>query len=655
MSVELEAVRDFLAQQEPFTHLPEEELSSLPSQMTMRYLRRGETIVEVGQVNPALYIIRSGAVDILDSDGILLDRRGPGLSFGYSTMEAFSPAVSGRATPSQPETAVRPETAAQSGGAAQQDGAAPTGGASQYRMVAVADTLLLELPRQAFNELAQRHPDIARFYSIQSRQVRAAAAQLADEASAGVLQTTIGEVKIADPVSCQPEATIREAAQIMAAKHVSSLLIKRDGALCGIVTDRDMRTRVVAQGADPQAAVETIMTSQPRTVTSQTLTMEAMMIMAESGIHHLPVVDGGLITGIVTQADIARLLHNNPMYLVTDLSRKQDISQLQGAFTEVTRLAARFGERGASAQEVSAMITLGADAIAQRLLALGEEKFGPAPVPYAFVVVGSQGRQEMGLASDQDNALVLDNSYDEAAHGEYFQKLTEFVCYGLADAGQILCPGDMMAMNPQWRMTQSQWEDTFAEWVGAPEPDALLHSQVFFDFRTIAGDRQLGDNVHSTAVQLAHGSRRLHAHLASLAARREPPLTFFNGLVVERSGEYAHTLNVKKGGTAGIVQMARLYSLARGDSTVDTVSRLARAGGDTVSAKGAADLADAFEFLRSVTLKHQITQLHDGQEPDYQISPKSLARLEREHLRDAFQIIKNMQTALATKYPVRNI
>lgn len=148
----------------------------------------------------------------------------------------------------------------------------------------------------------------------------------------------------------------------------------------------------------------------------------------------------------------------------------------------------------------------------------------------------------------------------------------------------------------------------------------------------------------------------MHAHLAALAARREPPLGFFRGLVVDRSGEYANTLNVKKGGTAGIVQMARLFALSTGVTALGTRRRLldaAAAGG--VSAKGAQDLVDAFDYLSSITLRHQSLQLRENVTPDYQIDPNRLGKMDREHLRDSFQIIKDMQNALASKYPVRNI
>lgn len=326
---------------------------------------------------------------------------------------------------------------------------------------------------------------------------------------------------------------------------------------------------------------------------------------------------------------------------------------------DAARAAGRFFERGASAGETQRFSTSVADAVARRLGTLAVEKLGPPPVPFAFVAVGSQARGEMGPASDQDNALVLGDGFDPAAHGAYFAALAEFVCTGLAGAGQALCPGNMMASNPEWRMTESQWERTFHGWVTAPVPDALLHAQVFFDFRAVfgAGDgwEGLAERVRATALSSAHGSARLHVHLAALATFREPPVGFFRGLVVERSGEYANTLDIKRGGTAAVVQMARLYAIAAGVDATDTASRLRAAAGQSVSAQGAADLLDAYEYLSDLAMRHQVQQLRAGERPDYHIDPKRLPERDRAALRDAFGVIKSQQAALAQKYQTRAV
>ena len=618
MTVELDEVRDFLAASDPFAQLPANELSGLPQHMSMRYVRRSDTIISAGQTNDMLYIIRSGAVDVLDGEGTLLDRRDAGRSFGFSTLMGDN--------------------------------------TCRYSMIAVEDTLLLTMPREPFVELAERNPELARFFSGQSARMRAAAAQLRQESSSDVLRTQLGDFKIPNPATVTPDTTIQDAARIMEDRNVSSLLVSQDGGLEGIVTDRDMRGRVVANNMDVTLPVTEIMTPNPRAVTSDTLAFEAMLIMADMRIHHLPVVDEGAVTGIIASADIMRLLRHDPIYLTADLSRRTTPEDMQEVYESAADVAVRFIERGASAEEVTGLLTVAADSLARRLITLAEEQLGPPPVPYTFVVLGSQGRRGMGLASDQDNALILDDSYDPDLHDDYFKNLAEYVCTGLDSAGQVFCPGNMMAMNPDWRMTVTQWANTFHTWITAPEPEALLHAQTFFDMRAIHGALELADNVHTTAVDMAAHSGRLHAHLATLAARREPPLGFFRGFVVDRSGDYANTLDVKKGGTAAIVQMARLYALSAGIDAVGTRLRLqSAASAGAVSERGAEDLIDAFDFLTTIALRQHAEQLRRGQKPNYHIDPKELGKLDREHLRDAFQIIKGMQSALSTQYPVRSM
>lgn len=615
MTLELEEIRSFLAQDPPFAELPEDVLSSLPQHLDMIYVRRGTDIVVPGQVNDYLHIIRSGAVDIFDADGGLLDRRDAGATFGYSTLNG----------PAE----------------------------SAYRMTAVEDSLLLRLPREDFNALAARFPWLDGHFAERSLRVRVAAEQLRDSAASDVMRTRVSTFMNSSPAVAQPNASIREGAAVMEASNHSALLVTVDGQLQGILTDRDLR-RIIANGVDADGEIGSVMTRNPRTISADTLAFEAMLIMAELGIHHVPVVEGGVVQGIISTPDIVRLLRFNPIYLTAELGAANTPEEMAEIYASAAEIAVRFIERGASATEVSALLTVAADALARRLLVLAEAKFGAPPVPYCFAVLGSQGRRGMGLASDQDNCLILSNDY-RPEHADYFADLAEFVCQGLNTAGQVLCPGEMMASNPAWRMSVDQWIHTFRGWITAPEPDALLHSQTFFDLRGIHGDVSLAAQVHDAAVEIASHAPRCLAHLAALAARREPPLSFFRGLVVDREGSYVNTLDVKKGGIAAIVQLARLYALGGGHTEVGTVARLEAAAGEAVSTPGARELSDAFEFLQFTALKWQAEQLRRGERPSYHIAPKHLTKTERDRLRDSFSTIKNMQSALSTKFPVRSI
>lgn len=617
MSVELDEVRTFIAGHEPFRRLPAEVLDELPREMTMRYIRRGETVVARGERNDHLHIIRSGAVDVVGADDLLLDRVEAGRTFGYSTLVG------------EPEF--------------------------HYRVVAVEDCLVLVLPRRAFETLAREHPDVARFYSSQSRRIAHAADELRTDDVSEILRTPVKQVVSGrPPISAEQTATIRQAAELMSEEDISSLLITDRGRLSGIITDKDLRGRVVARNHGVDAAVSAIMTPEPVTAGPEQFVFEAMLAMSERGIHHLPVVGDDGIHGVITSGDVSRLLRSDPLYLSADIAR-QSLGELEGAYRRAADTVARTLSAGVGAHAASRVLTTVADALVRRLGELAHEKLGPAPVDYCFVAVGSQGRREMGPASDQDNALILDDDYRESEHGEFFAAFTEFICTGLDKAGQVLCPGDMMAMTPQWRMTRSQWLRIFRSWTSTPDSEALLNAQIYFDMRGIIGNLDFVDEVHNRAVAMAKGAPRMHAHLAALTVRREPPLGFFRGFVVERGGDYADTLDVKKGGTAAIVQAARLYSLKAGLTVVGTRERLKQAGGTTVAQQSATNLIDAFDYFTELSFNHQARQMRAGGDPDYHIAPNALSTMNRENLRDAFGIIKKTQGALSTAYPVRSV
>ncbi|WP_130839354.1 putative nucleotidyltransferase substrate binding domain-containing protein [Corynebacterium neomassiliense] len=660
MSVELDEVRRFLAGQEPFTHLPDAELRSLPSSMTMTYVRRGQTVITSGEDNDHLYIVRSGAVDVMDDSGVLLDRRGTGDSFGYSTM------LPGRG-----------EHGGNSAGSAGSAGSGPgtavdDHGPSRYTMVAVEDSLLLVLPGEALVDLVGRHPDIARYYSGLSVRIRADSERLRSSSGADMLRRTVADLGTGSGagtgagardggralVTVDSGVTVAVAAQTMARHGVSCLPVVVGDRLVGILTDRDLRNRVLAEGRDAATPVSEVMTPGPVTVEPHTTVFEAMLRMSDLDIHHLPVTDpeaGGAPVGMLAASDVMRTLRSDPIYLAADLSKATTAAQMRRIVKDAAQMAAGFIERGASPDEVSGLLTVGLDSLARRLLVLAEEELGPPPVAYGFAVVGSQGRRAAGFASDQDNCLVLSDDYDPDAHGDYFRSLSDRVCDGLAEAGQVRCLGDMMASNPAWRMTAGNWARTFHTWTTAPEPDAVLHAQTFYDMRVVHGSRELVESVHRSAVASAKGSGRLHAQLAALAVRREPPLGVFRGLVVRRGGDYANTLDLKKGGIAAVVQIARLYALVAGVTAVGTGQRLsAAAAAGVLSQQGARDLTDAFGVLTGLALRHQARQLRLGEPADYAVSPDSLGRIERENLRDAFGIIKSIQSSLATAYPVRS-
>lgn len=236
-------------------------------------------------------------------------------------------------------------------------------------------------------------------------------------------------------------------------------------------------------------------------------------------------------------------------------------------------------------------------------------------------------------------------------HDYWFQDLATFVSDGLAACGFIYCPGDIMATNPKWRQTQKVWNTYFSRWVDTPNPKALLNASVFFDLTTVHGDESLLAEVRANMLEKTQKSSLFIAHLSRNALAFKPPLGFFRDFVLVENGDNEKALNLKHNGIAPIVDLARIYALQEGVSAVNTLERLkAVAGTKSLTKSSARNLIDAFEFLGYLRLSHQARLLQNGKKPDNFLPPKSISRLEREHLKDAFKVIKELQNNRQVSY-----
>lgn len=613
MEVELAEVRDFLAAHAPFDRLPAAELAALPRRCTIRYARRGRVVLDVGDHGDGLHLVRSGAVEVRDETGELVDRVGTGEAFGMSSLLEHRP--------------------------------------TRYRCTAVEDTLLLVLEPAAFEELTREHPDVATFYAAthHARLSRAIANLQRATSGSTALGTRVGDLLTREPVTTTPATSVRDAAAVMSEAGVSCILVVEHLALLGIVTDRDLRNRVLAVDLPPDSPVRSVMTPDPVTLTEDALAFEALLEMVSRDVHHLPVVDDtGRAVGLVTTTDLVRLENANPVYLAAQIGGR---TTLAGVVEEAPGIHAVLGqlvERDVSAADVSRVATALGDAVRRRVVALVEEELGPPPVPYAWVVLGSVARDEEGFTADQDHAIVLgaEPGEDGAA---WFAELAERVTAALEQCGWPRCPGDMMATNPQWRLTVPQWRELFADWSREPQPDAVLHTAVFHDMRHLAGDRELTEQVHLASVSTA--SPRLLGHLSRQALAMRPPLGFFRGFVLERHGEHRDTLDIKRPISA-VVQLARIHALRSGSPALSTRRRLAAAAAaGTIDHDTAAELTDALELMSYLRLHHQAAQARSGRTPDNFIRPADLTQRQRRHLRDAFEIVRSAQQSLSSHLP----
>ena len=607
MEVELAEIRDFLSGHAPFDRLPGEVLAGLPRRCTLRYARRGTVVLDVGDHGDGLYVVRSGAVEVRDETGDLVDRVGTGEAFGMSSLLEHRP--------------------------------------TRYRCTAVEDTLLLVLESEAFDELFRAHPDVATFYAATHHARLSRAIGNLQRATSGstALGTRVGDLVTREPVTTTLTATVRDAASAMSQAGVSSILVLEDGDLRGIVTDRDLRNRVLAVGLSPGSMVQSVMTPDPVTLAPDALAFEALLEMVSRDIHHLPVVDEtGRPVGLVSTTDLVRLENANPVYLAASIGGQTTLTGVVAEAPGIHAVLGQLVERDVSAADISRVATALGDAVRRRVVALVEEELGPPPVPYSWVVLGSAAREEEGFTADQDHAIVLGAETD-ATGDAWFAALAERVTATLERCGWPRCPGGVMATNPEWRMSVAQWRDQFASWSREPQPDAVLHSAIFHDMRHLAGDRHLAEQVHHASVSMS--SPRLLGHLSRQALAMRPPLGFFRGLVLERHGEHRDTLDIKRPISA-VVQLARIHALKAGSPALSTRRRLdAAATAGILDAATARELGDALELMSYLRLHHQAAQARAGQLPDNNVAPADLTQRQRRHLRDAFEIVRGRSTA----------
>lgn len=453
------------------------------------------------------------------------------------------------------------------------------------------------------------------------------------------------------PVAVAPDLSIRAAAQVMQEQRVSCVLVTRDEALLGVVTDRDLRNRVLAAGVDPERPVSDIATAAVQTVDIADHAFDALLLMARLNIHHVPVLDGQRVVGVVTSSDVQQQQSNSAVNLAGALYRQESLAGLVETAGRIGQLQSQLAAASASAHAMGRIVSAMTDALTARLLQLTEAELGPPPVPYAWVAAGSQGRNEQTAKSDQDNCLILDNAYDPARHGAYFEALARRVCDGLNACGYVYCPGEMMAMTDQWRQPAARWREYFMTWIERPEPKALMLTCVFFDQRFVHGERSLIDTLRAEVLQRTPSQRIFLAHMVGNALTHQPPLGWLGGIHTIRQGEHEGTVDLKHTGIVPIIDLARIYALAGGITAVNTRERLmAASSSGEITAERARDLVDALEFLSGLRVQHQARRMADGYAADNFLRPDDLSEFERRHLKDAFGVVKDLQGVLEKRY-----
>jgi CBS domain-containing protein len=613
MEVELQEIRQFFAQRNPFNYLGDESLDALPKDVEIRYLRRGSAFPPA---EGYLYLLRSGAVELYDDDGELCEKLAEGDIYSVTCQLVNLFQCSGGK--------------------------------------AVEDTLLYLLDCERVKALCRESALFSEHFSAGIKERLKAAvttAQESDDPSVAAMMVSVGSLLRKEPVTVSSGMTIRETAALMSNRDVSSVMVMQEERLVGLVTDRDLRKRCVAIGLTGRELIDQIMTPDPQTIEASSLTAQALMIMTRMRFHHLPVTRNGKLVGMITATDLANHQSANSAYLAADVRKAKTVTDLVSVSERLPSLHMRLANASVTARHIGEAVSCLTDAITGRLLEMAEGELGAPPVPYVWMAGGSQARHEQSSHSDQDNALLLSDDFDRERHDAYFAALAKFVNDGLNQCGFVYCPGDAMASNPEWRQPLRVWQEYFNRWIESPTTKSIMLSSIFFDLRPVTGAFELFRPLQQNILKKSQGNQIFLAHMTANALKHRPPLGFFRQFVLERGGDHDDTLDLKHRGIVPITNIARVLSLALGHEAVNTVDRLrACAGTPQLSTEMAENLEDALEFIATLRIQHQASQIRRHQPPDNYVPPSELSELEREHLKHAFRVIQSMQETIGKRF-----
>ena len=460
------------------------------------------------------------------------------------------------------------------------------------------------------------------------------------------------------PVTASHGTTIRELARRMGAAGVGSVVIVGDdGAPVGIVTDRDLRGKVLAAGRDPAVTASADVMSTPLImVTPGTYGFEALLEMTRHGIHHLAVVDAGRLMGVVSSGDFLRLEATHPVAVAREVALAPSIDDLARLGGRVTELVRRLVDEGGTPYDVGRIVAELNDRMVERVLALATASgasVGPPPAPFCWLTFGSEARREQTLRTDQDNGLVYADPSPADAPGTqaYFARLAAEVNAALIRVGFPECPGRIMASNPEWCQPVAVWTARFEGWMQGNGPEEVLRACIFFDLRPVGGAAELASILRATIQTGAPGARRLLGLLARDVVDRPVPLTVFGNLRVARSEPHRGTVDLKGGGAMQLVGAARVHALALGMEETNTVDRFrAAAARGRYGEAEALEIVDAYQLLQRLRLVHQLGCLERGEPPDNRINSKRLSHADALLLPDALRTVTRVQAELRERY-----
>lgn len=632
----MESVQTFLRGVAPFSLLSDKELEELGKKLLIEFFPK-DTLILRRDVDKAefVYVVRKGAVHITrgiaDENERLVSICGEKDIFGVSSVlenEAFV-----------------------------------------FNAKTSQDTICYLLPKEDFKALLSKHKALADFFSSQlsvslanaylEGTLRLAQRKSTDELS--LLYNPIRSLIKRSPVVCPPELSVREAAEVMTLERIGSIVVVDEQRRpIGILTDTDMRAKIVAKNIPTDTPISKVMSSPVITIDAEQSILDGLMLMTRRRIHHLCVTESQGATeqflGLVSKHDLVLLHGISPVAAVKNLESQQNVQGLLETRTQMDAVIDSLISQGIRARKLTEIITAFNDKLTEKLLEFAMQRMqeqgeGTPPLPFAWMALGSEGRKEQTTATDQDNAIVFENTSDSERAKAYFLKMAEFVVNDLEQCGFPKCKGFIMATTPEWCVSLNEWKQHFRKWVHSAHPKALLHSTIFLDFRALYGKTELIDALYDTLFKEIDQAPNFLFFMTQNALRTKPPIGFFGTFVVESSGENKHKFNLKERALRPLIDSARILSLAARVAETSTVKRLSLAKEQGLLREALLENAiEAFDYLMTLRLTHHSRQRQMGKTPDNFIDPDDLSAIERNAVKEAFRVIEELQAELRDKF-----
>ncbi len=477
--------------------------------------------------------------------------------------------------------------------------------------------------------------------------------KMEDEFLSGELQTSL--LLMDQPVKpfieeirkCSVETTIMAAAAIMKRKDTNVLFISQEEEIIGVINNNDLKKRVLAENISPNRPVVEIMTSPVLRISENAPVYEVLLKLKNQNISHLLVFDEqNRISGVIGYENLFEFQQNVISFMIKEIEKAENTGQIKATYQRLPALIRALIESGARTSSLTGIITSVNDAVHKRLIDLAMEDLGNPPCKFSFIVLGSEGRKEQTLATDQDNAIIFENLSDELEPGvkEYFLSLAEKVNRTLHEAGYRYCKGDVMAKNPKWTQSLDEWKKLFSNWINASTPNDILEASIFFDFRPVYGEEAFVSELREHVNKISDNRAVFFYHMVQEVMKYKPPLNIFGNIVGSESEEDELYLDIKKV-LFPLVTFIRLYSIREKISATNSLERTAQLfANKVIDRRLYEEITEAWSFMTHLRLRSQVHSIAENEAPGNNINLNALSRIEQTTLKRIFSVVGDLQT-----------